>query len=211
MCKCPRGSGLLMTAVAFSCLVLLFAAQAGASVILNYAGQNFTTVTLTGPGTPPDLYTTSDHVSGSIELAAPLGANLSLSPVTPASFSLIDGVNTITDGNASSSVFFFSTDGAGHIVEWHVIVQTKVIDVTVHESFIQTSHGSATSNLDFVFERLCTLDLSLLSCHPGINLYTQTATSSPPGDWSQVPVPGTLFLLGVGLAGFAVSRPKRPS
>ncbi len=65
-----------IAASAIAMVLMLGSLPAHAVVTLNYAGNNFTTVSADGPTTPPELYTTADRVAGSIELAAPLAANL---------------------------------------------------------------------------------------------------------------------------------------
>ena len=77
-----------------------------------YTGNPFTDVD------PP--YTTSDFVSGMVTLAGPLAPNMPLTSVTPTAFTLFDGVQTITNLNALSSSFSFSTGPTGAITGWNV-------------------------------------------------------------------------------------------
>jgi len=84
----------------------------------DYTGNPFTDVA--------GQYTTSDLVSVSITLAAPLGDNLNLDSdsETPLSFTFSDGVQTITPANADYPEFHFSTNSAGVITQWDVQAQT---------------------------------------------------------------------------------------
>jgi hypothetical protein len=59
-----------------------------------------------------------------VTLAGPLGANMPLTTVTPIAFTLTDGVQTISNLNATSSFFFFITGPTGAIVNWSVAAST---------------------------------------------------------------------------------------
>ena len=65
-------------------------------------------------------YTTSDKVTGFVTFMNPLAASMPLALETPRTFSFFDGVNTITNANATASVFAFATDAAGGITQWDV-------------------------------------------------------------------------------------------
>jgi hypothetical protein len=104
-------------------LILIGSSSAGASVVYNYTGTDFITVT--------GLYTTSDSVTGSVTLASPLGANFAISQVIPIGFTFNDGVQTIVDPSAGLSFqFFFGTDAAGNINFWQVIVEIDTLSST---------------------------------------------------------------------------------
>lgn len=106
---------LLLLAVAIT--AALISQPMFANVIYTYNGTPFTTVT--GP------YTTSDKVTGSLELMSALGPNMSPTSVTPLSFSFSDGVQTIT--NSSVGLFVnisFGTGPTGAITQWAVQVGT---------------------------------------------------------------------------------------
>ena len=72
-----------------------------------YTGNPFTNVS--------GRYTTSDFVSGMLTLAGPLAANMPLTIVSPIAFSFSDGVQTITQANASGYTFSFATGPGGAI------------------------------------------------------------------------------------------------
>lgn len=107
-----RKSAVMALAVGF----LTAASVQAVPITYKYTGNQFTSAT--------SPYTTSDSVSGMLTLATPLAPNTMNSIVTPTSFSFFDGVQTITDTNASDSVFLFGTDPTGMITQW----QIQVID-----------------------------------------------------------------------------------
>jgi hypothetical protein len=102
-------------------LASLPAAAARANEIkLTYTGNTFNDF-FSGGSLPQDVYTSTDRVTGTIELLAPLPTNLVGGFVTPLSFSFSDGVNTITNADptlAATTSFQFWTDGSGQIVHW---------------------------------------------------------------------------------------------
>ena len=78
-----------------------------------YTGNPFTNVTAP--------YTTSDFVSAMVTLAGPLAPNMPFTSVTPTAFTLSDGVQTITNFNATFPPgFSFATGPTGAITVWHV-------------------------------------------------------------------------------------------
>lgn len=88
---------------------------------LDYTGNLFTQVTIFGSTAPSDLYTTSDSVTGWIELAAVLEPNLVGNSVSPLSFSFSDGVNMFTESSPlTESTFQFWTDASGQLSEWSI-------------------------------------------------------------------------------------------
>src|SRR5262245_55601375 len=105
-----------MWTVVVGAVVLGVTAPASASVIYIYTGNPFTQVGQDGPTLIPDPHTTSDRVAAVMELLSVLGPNLADQGVTPVSFSLSDGVSTLTGANATSASFRFTTDGGGNIV-----------------------------------------------------------------------------------------------
>jgi hypothetical protein len=97
-------------ALALAVVVLSVTAVQALPTTYVYTGNPFTFVS--GP------YTTSDFVSGMVTLAGPLAPDTISFNVTPLAFSFSDGVQTITNQNASGSLFIFTTDGAGMIIQW---------------------------------------------------------------------------------------------
>jgi hypothetical protein len=102
---------------------LMFEALAALSVVCpvlvqavpttyKYTGNPFTTAI--------GRYTTSDFVTVTVTLASPLAPNMPFTRVTPMSFSLSDGVQTITDHNAVSFKMIVATGPTGLITHWKV-------------------------------------------------------------------------------------------
>lgn len=118
----------------FACLVpavLLIALLPAQAANYRYLGHNFTTAV--------SPYTTDDSVSGSFNTSAPLESNRPLSPVTPTSFSFSDGIQILTNLNATPLVFEISTDGSGNI-EWWVVQLTANSCLSADACGIVTVH-----------------------------------------------------------------------
>jgi hypothetical protein len=84
-----------------------------ADTTYTYTGNPFTTAV--------SPYTTNDFISGSFDLATPLGSNVPLSTISPLSFSFSDGVQTLT--NATPSIlrtFTIQTDATATLAHWIV-------------------------------------------------------------------------------------------
>jgi len=81
-------------------------------ITYSYTGNPFTFVSAP--------YTTSDFVSATVTLAGPLAPRMRFTSVTPTAFTLFDGVQTITNLNASTSSFSFATGPDGMITAWDV-------------------------------------------------------------------------------------------
>jgi hypothetical protein len=134
-------------------------------------------------------------ISGSFTLAAPLPDNLPFSSIfpLPTTFSLTDGVTTLTQATSVFSDFRVQTNSLGEITQWHVELINSL--------------------------SLPNTDLATINEIPGgTNDITQTSSSSPAtrgeafntdaaGTWtmsttsSAVPEPSSLLLLGFGCLG----------
>ena len=95
-----------------------------AVTILTAAAVQANTITYTYNGTPftnvSGPFTTSDKVTGFVELMSALGPNLGpgLTSVTPLAFSFSDGVQTIDSSNSTSVDVRFTTNSTGAITGW---------------------------------------------------------------------------------------------
>jgi hypothetical protein len=92
------------------------AARSSADTIYTYTGNPFTTAF--------SPYTTNDFISGSFDLATPLGNNFPLTTISPISFSFSDGVQTITSTSPGVQItnFQVQTDSSGIPLLWHISI-----------------------------------------------------------------------------------------
>jgi hypothetical protein len=166
-----------------------------AASIYTYTGNDFTTAT--GPG-----LTTSDSISGSFTVATPLAANLDQVSITPISFSFTDGADVFSSSSpniavCSCSPLFtdISTNASGNIINWD-------ISFTLGE-LGSTSMNTEDANLG-VIRGIVIEDSANFDNSEG----DTASNSNDAGHWttetaSAAPEPGSLVLLGMGLAGLA--------
>jgi hypothetical protein len=168
-------------------MTLLGAGGAHANVTLTYTGNNFTNFS------PP--YSAADSVSGVMQLAGPLAANLSSAAVTPLSFDFFDGVDHITDGNwvPGFSTIEFTTDNTGKITGWSLNLFASSLD------HIITENGG--TGVDDDGANAATSQNGYIDDHPGT--WTGDVAAS-------VPEPAAWTVLLTGLCGMgAVLRSRR--
>ncbi len=175
----------LLVAVA----LLVLNAQAGASVVYTYIGNNFTSFFDQTP--PSGSYDASMKVTGSITLANALAPGFfnDLSSLV-LDFSFSDGRGTLDKSNSLFRAKFlqFQVDGSGNIRSWSISLRDRAKGFPILAHLIDTG-GSTGDQVDLIS---CTN----LSCGSA----TQDLASSLPGVWrSPVPLPGTMGLLTVGL------------
>ena len=114
----------LMGAVCAS-LLLPLASIANAITTYQYAGNNYSGVS---DATPPDgAYDTSMSVSGSFAVSSPLlpSSLFDLQSIVQ-TYSFFDGRSTLTESDSRISSFSVTTDEAGHITEWSIVVGTPL-------------------------------------------------------------------------------------
>lgn len=201
---------------------LFTAAPARASVIYTYTGNTFTQVVADGPVTPSEPYTTSDRVTGFMRFASPLAADLTpLTAVTPTAFSFSDGINTITERNATIADFSVTTDGAGLIARWSVLVGRYAPQVGGGTSWIMATLNfedgfNGVRVEDFANDILCGSDSTTTGCGQGGDYFVQGASrAEAPGLWERrvapVAEPSSILLAGAAIAGLAARRRARRS
>jgi hypothetical protein len=169
----------IVCAAALSAMV---AASARADTIYTYTGKDFN---IFGPNPFLHLYTASDFVSVTFDLATPIAdgaVNVSLAPV---SFSFSDGVRSL-DNNAAVCLFGacfisftnISTDTAGVITSWNISLTPDSIGEMRTESYLGINIDLGSTHLDF-----------------GSN-------QGMPGSWAvtTTPLPAALPLFSGGLA-----------
>ena len=183
-----------------ACLLSITVAPAVASVIYQYTGNPYTSV--------QSPYDTSMAVTGTLELTTVLGSDLTLTAVTPLSFSFSDEVNTTTDATVTltSSQFEFATDSAGNITEWNINISTYDPSATVGQ--LWSSSILTTNTVSGIKDQAVTQ-----TCASGESycIVTNTANAviyDQAGNWSVVPTPGAMWLFGSGLLGL-VGIPRR--
>jgi len=101
--------------LAFAVLVLSVTAVHAIPTTYVYIGNPFTDVAAP--------YTTNDFVTAMVTLAEPLPPNTGIQ-VFPTAFALSDGVQTITNLNATSFTFHFGTGPTGAITSWSIFVNS---------------------------------------------------------------------------------------
>ena len=177
--------------------------QSLASTIYEYTGNNYTTY--------PSPYTDQMSVTATIELAQPLGANLNFVNVSPISFSFYDGVNTLTDqSNNFFTIFRFTTDGSGNILEWNASIGTDFATQTAGETRFTIGTVNTPSlgqTYDQGYIETCT---NTGNCGSGLQQAVAFTTNSP-GNWQITtgPLPAAFWLFGSGLLGLiGISRRK---
>ena len=166
--------------IALACLFLLATGARADTFTYTYTGNNFTLVN--------SPYTTSEMVMGTFELSAALPPNLNGNESSLVlSFTMSDGVQTLTSAEAFVETFQFSTDSAGTITRWDVEVAINAGNAPSIETF---NFGVSSSDIG-----------SLTNFISGRNSFT-------PGIWtvSTTPVPesGTLNMLFSGLLGLGL-------
>ena len=186
-----------------ACLLSITVSPAVASVVYAYTGNLFNSFT------DPSSYDTSMSVTGTLTLAAPLDANLSQSVVMPSSFSFNDGINTITDDFATHSFFEFSTDQAGEITSWVVLLRqgslvgAGEIEDEIFSRWVTGPVGQDDGNILTCDE----FDEEFFDCT--VVSFDTGASITQPGVWTVVPAPAALWLFGSGLLGLVgISRRK---
>jgi hypothetical protein len=188
-----------LTIVVAAALSAMGAASTRADTIYTYTGSEFTSAS-----TP---LTTSDFVTVTLDYLTPLPSNLSsLTPETPLSFSVTDGIaaDTITNTTPGySGQFTFITGASGPPIYWNIVVSA-----TINLSFVQIS-------TDWLPPTMLLPDphgIDQANSGPG-GASTGTITNTSLGSWSvaTTPLPAALplFATGLGAMGLFGWRRKR--
>jgi hypothetical protein len=182
--------GLAMAVV----LQLGMLAGSAQTYVYTYTGNDFTSVANAANETSYGIlpYTTSDKITGSMTLSAPLGDNYEGNPsATLVSFLFIDGVGPQNIGGNSFEFPYvmdstFGTDSSGNIVSWNFQVT----------AFIPPSHATLTKTIQTENEPGNVIDSGNLDYEGTI--VGEGSVTSDPGVWVETVVPepsvGSLFV-----------------
>jgi PEP-CTERM motif len=178
-------SGPLRSIVGVAMLCAMGASPAGATAIYSYTGADFDFCVIgMSPCTP------SGSVTGTMEFSSPLAANLANATVLPDAFSFSDGAFTISnsDWDAANSAFQVTTDPSGTLTGWliGILDSSDTLAIFVVSPAIPGGYSGSDS---------CPIGDLINGC---TNATSQAASLD--GSWSAVPEPGTVLLLGSGMA-----------
>jgi hypothetical protein len=180
----------------FNRLGLAIVCAAALSAMVPASSRADTIYTYTGNGFASAIspYTSTDLVSGWIDLLEPLGISVGPLTITPVSFSFSDGVQTITNNNYNVASFSFNdfvTSSSGGIVWWYVeLFGVPNGGIHTYNSPLYSSYGDYAA---------------------GAGGYA--VNYSAPGTWevTTTPIPAALplFATGLGALGLLGWRRKR--
>ena len=106
----------------FAIWILVFCAQAGASVTYSYVGRNFDRPII-DQHPPVGTFTDAMKITGTFELSNSIPPNVTMFATSlVVSFSFFDGRNTISNSSADllDTTFIFSTDTQGDLIAWRI-------------------------------------------------------------------------------------------
>jgi hypothetical protein len=172
------------------CALLMLPLSAFADTVYTYTGNTYTF-------NNGDIYNPSGHISGSFDLASPLGDNETWEVVNPLSFTFTDGTFTLTKATVFpefAESFAFKTDASGNIVAWNISLD----DIPFHYIFTENI-GPYVS--DYAVD-------------PSAPVYAYAGNMQDAGTWtssapSPVPEPSTILLFGTGILGTLGALRKR--
>ncbi|HVN38200.1 MAG TPA: hypothetical protein VMW19_08530 [Myxococcota bacterium] len=172
-------------AIGLALLLLELPLHARATAIYQYTGNPFQMAV--------GRYTTSDSLSGTIELASALAANLTNAAITLEAWSFGDGLKIFDAGNSTVDSPRVSTDATGRIVNWSIDFSGGPA-VGVMGTFDNGPIDQIDQATDFV----------------GSN--SLASNTSTPGSWALAPEPstGALCAFGLSLLGVARARLRPP-
>lgn len=176
----------------FGAVLCLLTFSVNASVVYGYEGNPFDVFSF-------DFPSGSDRISGSLSLSNELAANLDWVNASPDSWTFTDGLTTVTNQTSGYvSTFQFSTDAAGGITDWRILLLRPIGSLGLPSIEIRTRTDSGNP-VNIYDESTYCVELTIgNTCANGTNAYSSSA-----GVWSvsAVPVPSAVWLFGSGLIG----------
>jgi hypothetical protein len=154
---------------------------ARADAFYHYAGQPFDSAL--------GRYTTSDSLTGTIQVSAVLGPNLSNAAIALVSFSFDDQLKVFTPANSTPETPRVTTDAGGQIVNW---------------SF---DFSDASGEIMGTFNNGPADEIDQASDFSGGN--SLASNMNAPGSWTLLPEPPTLLLGLLGSLGALARRSAR--
>lgn len=170
-------------------IAMLVVSGANASAMISYTGNDFTSFTSPYAGT--------DKVTATIILANPLGPALDLASIKPVSFTLSDGIQTITQSTpgVNNEIFVFSTNTFASPTDWKVEAFSPDVIIATENVTNQIQ--------DFSDNATVTVVNGLVDNNPGT--WRQPISEEPP----PVLEPSTLSILAAGLLSLVFLRRRR--
>ena len=167
------------------------------SVIYDYTGNNFD-----GFSDPNELYDSSMSVTVTVELANALDVNLADQGVLPLSYTISNGLDTLTSQNSDGD-FSFWTDSAGNITRWFVGARTSNVLVTVGQTNTAAYTWYEPGNIESTDNGWTVTCLVEGVTHCIETSYEEGFIIDNPGTWTvrAVPAPAALCLFISGLIG----------
>jgi hypothetical protein len=162
-----------------SIALLLMPLPIYADTVYTYTGNNFDAFDYANTS-----YSPSDFISFFFDVAAPLAADFS-GVITPISYTVSDGVETLNQATVPETFFGITTDASANIINWNILFLQLSTDRQLF-SFWDPELVGEDGSLDGYGDGAYILN------SPGI---WTSSTTSPPA----VPEPSTLLLLGSGI------------
>lgn len=189
------GAGLFGMALAAGISVSI-APSAEADTILTYTGNNFNSVS--------GIYSTTDHLTASLVLSAPLGANLTDYGVTPVSWTFNDGIHALSSSlsGASLSRSTFYTDSSGSLTGWNIQAILGSLVITTENHIVLSGLYQVDASYDYSGP---SYSFGERDNAPGVWAVSTSPTPTP------LPASLPLFVGGLGVLGFLTIGIKRKS